>query len=541
MPARAAAGESSRVSRHFKNISLVAAATMVSRVLGLGRDMLVTAVFGIEAIASAFYTAFTLPNLFRRLLGEGALTAAFVPTLNEEIQRGGRGAAFDLLNKVASWLLLASGAVVAAGMAGLWFIGARVVAPVSAGLEPGTWARWLAAADLGVVLFPYLVFVCLAAAFSAVLQTLNRFLEPALSPIWLNLAMIGLLAGGAFGGWAVDQRGAMLWLCTGALLGGFLQMAVPAAALLREGWRPKVDFGRSEPLRQIARLMGPTVFGSAVYLINMAVSRFIGLSLNDSAVAALNLATRLMELPIGVFTVAVSTVVFPLISRHAAAGDWDQLAAAYHKGVRLILAVNIPAAAGLALLAEPIVRVLFQRGAFDGGDTLALGPVLLTYALGLPFLAWTNIVLRAFYAQKDTTTPVRAAVISLLVNIAGSLLLMRPFGTVGLAIAGNLATVAQLVYLQFRLKRRNELLGVSPVLPDLLKIVVAAVLMSVVVASLGRAGAGFAASGRTAESLLLLVVIGAGAVVCGVSLWILRIRGRDDLIAMLRRRGARGN
>ena len=529
------------MSRHFKNISLVAAATMVSRVLGLGRDMLVTAVFGIEAIASAFYTAFTLPNLFRRLLGEGALTAAFVPTLNEEIRRGGRGAAFDLLNKVASWLLLASGAVVAAGMAGLWLVGTRVVAPVSAGLEPGTWTRWLAAADLGVVLFPYLVFVCLAAAFSAVLQTLNRFLEPALSPIWLNLAMIGLLAGGAFGGWAVDQRGAMLWLCTGALLGGFLQMAVPAAALLREGWRPKVDFGRSEPLRQIARLMGPTVFGSAVYLINMAVSRFIGLSLNDSAVAALNLATRLMELPIGVFTVAVSTVVFPLISRHAAAGDWDQLAAAYHKGVRLILAVNVPAAAGLAVLAEPIVRVLFQRGAFDGGDTLALGPVLLTYALGLPFLAWTNIVLRAFYAQKDTKTPVRAAVISLVVNIALSLLLMRPFGTVGLAVAGNLATVAQLIYLQFRLRHRNPLLGVAPVLPDLIKVGVATLLMSAVVALVWRAGAGFVARGKAAEALGLLVTIGVGAAVCGGLLWVMRIQGRDDLVAMLGRRAGRVN
>ena len=529
------------MSRHFKNISLVAAATMVSRVLGLGRDMLVTAVFGIEAIASAFYTAFTLPNLFRRLLGEGALTAAFVPTLNEEIRRGGRGAAFDLLNKVASWLLLASGAVVAAGMAGLWLVGTRVVAPVSAGLEPGTWTRWLAASDLGVVLFPYLVFVCLAAAFSAVLQTLNRFLEPALSPIWLNLAMIGLLAGGAFGGWAVDQRGAMLWLCTGALLGGFLQMAVPAAALLREGWRPKVDFGRSEPLRQIARLMGPTVFGSAVYLINMAVSRFIGLSLNDSAVAALNLATRLMELPIGVFTVAVSTVVFPLISRHAAAGDWDQLAAAYHKGVRLILAVNVPAAAGLAVLAEPIVRVLFQRGAFDGGDTLALGPVLLTYALGLPFLAWTNIVLRAFYAQKDTKTPVRAAVISLVVNIALSLLLMRPFGTVGLAVAGNLATVAQLIYLQFRLRHRNPLLGVAPVLPDLIKVGVATLLMSAVVALVWRAGAGFVARGKAAEALGLLVTIGVGAAVCGGLLWVMRIQGRDDLVAMLRRRAGRVN
>lgn len=540
MPAPPGARESPRVSRHLKNISVVAAATMVSRVLGLGRDMLVTAVFGLEAIASAFYTAFTLPNLFRRLLGEGALTAAFVPTLSEEIRRRGRNGAFALVNQVLSWLLLASASVVTVGMIGLWVFGRIGSRAAIDGVAPETWTRWLAAADLGVVLFPYLVFVSLAAAFSAALQTLGRFLEPALSPIWLNLAMIGLLAGGAYGGWASEPRGAMLWLCAGALIGGFFQMAVPAVALAREGWRPRADFGRGEPLRQILGLMGPTVFGSAVYLINLSVSRFIGLSLNDSAVAALNLSTRLMELPIGVFTVAVSTVVFPLIARYAAAGDWGQLASAYHKGVRLILAVNVPAAAGLAVLAEPIVRVLFQRGAFDGGDTAALGPVLVTYALGLPFLAWTNIVLRAFYAQKDTSTPVRAAVLSLLVNLGGSVLLMGPLGTVGLAVAGNLATIAQLVYLQSKLRRLNDSLGVAPVLPDLAKVIAATVLMTGVVAGLWKVGAAYAGTSRAAEALLLAGVIGAGAAVCVGLLWILRIEGRAELLGMLRRRRAGG-
>lgn len=540
MPASHAPRESSRVSRHLKNISVVAGATLVSRVLGLGRDMLVTAVFGLEAIASAFYTAFTLPNLFRRLLGEGALTAAFVPTLSDEIKARGRAGAFALVNQVASWLLVASGAVVAVGMIGLWAFGRLGAGAPAAGVTPETWTRWLAAADLGVVLFPYLVFVSLAAAFSAALQTLGRFLEPALSPIWLNLAMIGLLAGGAYGGWASDPRGTMLWLCAGALIGGFFQMAVPAAALAREGWRPRMDFGRSEPLRQILRLMGPTVLGSAVYLINLSVSRFIGLSLNDSAVAALNLSTRLMELPIGVFTVAVSTVVFPLIARHAAAGDWAQLAGAYHKGVRLILAVNVPAAAGLAVLAEPIVRILFQRGAFDGGDTAALGPVLVTYALGLPFLAWTNIVLRAFYAQKDTSTPVRAAILSLLVNLGASVVLMKPFGTVGLATASNLATVAQLLFLQAKLRRLNGSLGVAPVLPDLIKVVGASALMVAAVAILWRLGSDVSGRSRVVEAVLLAAVIGTGAGLCGALLWVFRIQGREELLAMLRRRGARG-
>lgn len=523
------------MSKHFKNISVVAVATLVSRFLGLGRDMLVTAVFGVEAIASVFYTAFTLPNLFRRLLGEGALTAAFVPTLNEELKANGRQGALGLVNQVASWLFVVSGGIVALAMALLWAVPRWGGMAMAAGIEPEAWRRWVEAADLGVILFPYLVCVSLAAAFSAALQTLNRFLEPALSPIWLNLAMISLLAGGAYGGWASSPGGTVLWLCGGALLGGFLQMVVPAWALRREGWRPRFDLSVSAPLRQIARLMGPTLFGSAIYLINMAVSRFIGLSLNDSAVAVLNLATRVMEVPIGVFTVAVSTVVFPLIARYAAAGDWNQLALSYRKGVRLILVINVPAAAGLMVLATPIVQVLFQRGAFDAGDTAAMGPVLVMFALGLPFLAFTNIVLRAFYAQKDTATPVRAAAMSFVVNLGLSLALMGPFGTVGLAAASNLATVGQAAYLQWRLAQKRPGFAFHFMWRDLVKVLTAAGVMTLVVAGGWWAWSRVAPAGNWAGAAGLGVMIMTGALVYGALLWIMRIEGREDLAAMLGR------
>ncbi|MEX2045343.1 MAG: lipid II flippase MurJ, partial [Opitutus sp.] len=224
------------MSRSFTHISVVASATMVSRVLGLGRDMLVTAVFGTFAIASSFYTAFTLPNLFRRLLGEGALTAAFVPTLTEELKERRREGAFVLVNEVASWLSVVSGTIVVLSMAAISQADRIAVHAANWGAGPGTLRRWLEAADLAVILFPYLVFVSLAAAFSAALQTLQRFLEPALSPIWLNVAMLVTLGGAAFAGWAGTTEGRMLWLCSGALAGGFLQMTVPAVALVREGW-----------------------------------------------------------------------------------------------------------------------------------------------------------------------------------------------------------------------------------------------------------------------------------------------------------------
>lgn len=520
------------MSKSFKNIGVVAAATMVSRFLGLARDMLVTAVFGTSALASSFYTAFTLPNLFRRLLGEGALTAALVPTLNEELRARQRAGAFALVNSVASWLLVICGGLVVLSMALLWAATRLGPELQGLGLPAGTVRRWLEAADFAVILFPYLICVCLAAVFSAALQTIDRFLEPALSPIWLNVAMITLLAGAAYGGWAESARGAMLWLCAGALLGGALQLVVPAIALGREGWRPRLDFAVGDPLRQIVRLMVPTIFGSAVYLINMAVSRFVGHALNDSAVTVLNLAGRLMELPIGVFAVAISTVIFPLISRFAAAGDLPGVAAAYRKGMRLILVLNVPAAVGLAVLATPIIRLLFQRGAFEPADTALMQPVLIVYACGLPFFSFVNLVLRAFYAQKDTTTPVRAAILSFAVNLALSAALMRPLGTVGLAIAGNVAIVVQAWWLQRALTRKHPDFRFGHLARDLGKVLAASLLMGAVVAAGWWGWTQFQPPRKTADLPGVLVLVATGVAVYGAAIWALRIEGRDDLAAV---------
>ena len=506
---------------------------MVSRFLGLGRDMLVTAVFGTAALASAFYTAFTLPNLFRRLLGEGALTAALVPTLNEELKTGSRAGAFALVNSVASWLFVVTGVVVAVSMAGILFAVRFAGDTAEWGIDAAKAVRWLEAADFAVILFPYLIFVCLAAVFSAALQTLQRFVEPALSPIWLNLAMLTLLGGAAFGGWAGTAQEKMLWLCSGALLGGLLQMVVPAGALMREGWRPRFDLSVSAPLRQITRLMGPTVFGSAIYLINISVSRFIGLSLNDSAVTVLNLATRLMELPIGVFAVAISTVIFPLISKHAAAGDWQNLATSYRKGMRLILVINIPAAVGLMVLATPIIRLLFQRGAFGPGDTLMMQPVLVVFALGLPFFSFVTIVLRAYYAQKDTKTPVHAALFSFAVNLVLSLVLMKPLGTVGLAIASNVAVVVQAVYLQTHLARKRDGLEFRHVAGDLGKIITATVVMGAWVAGGWWGWVRFVPESKLSDALSLAALIATGVAIYGGLVWALKIEGREDLAAVM--------
>lgn len=507
---------------------------MVSRVLGLVRDSATAAVFGASGLMSAFLTGLTLPNLFRRLLAEGGLTAALVPTLNEQLERRQREGAFVFINQVASWLLIVTGAIVAAAM--VLFSQRGLIAWLGelCRVEADTLGRWLSAARFAVLLFPYLLCVALAAAFSATLQSLHRFLEPALSPIWLNLAIIGSLAAAAFLA-AGAPESQILWLTGGWLVGGLLQLGVPAWALMREGWKPRLDFTFSEPLRAMVRLMVPTLFSSSIYLVNMSASRVIGISLNDQAVSVINYAQRLMELPIGVFAVAVSTVVFPLISRYAAAGDRENLAGAYRKGMRLILLINIPAAAGLAALALPIIRVIFQHGRFGAEDTALMMPVLIANAAGLPFLSFASLALRAFYAQKDTTAPVHAALLSFAVNIGLSLALMGPLEEVGLAWASSVAAAAQAIYLQWQLARKHEGLAFRHLIADLIKITIAAGGMALAVGMAWWWWARAMPPTKSADMVGIAVLISLGIAVYAAAAWVLRVEGRQDALKLLGR------
>jgi len=518
------------VSKKLKNIGVVAGLTVVSRVLGLVRDQLSAAVFGTSALNSAFITAFSLPNLFRRLLGEGSLTAAFVPTLQDELHENDRAGAFRLLSQVTSWLALVTGGLVVVGM--VLFSQARLLGRHD--------DKWYLAADLTVILFPYLALVCLAAAFSATLNVLQRFVEPALSPIWLNLAMIVSL-GGAGLNWADTAAGRMNWLCAGVLVGGFLQMAVPAGVLMNAGWRPRLDLTVSPRVREIAMLMAPGLFGTAIYQINIYVSRLLAFSLNDSAASVLFYANRLTELPIGVFAIAVATVVYPMLAKHASQGNMVQMAQDFHKGLRLIMIINVPAAAGIALLGEPMVRLLFQRGAFTSTDTAMMVPLLALFAVGMPFFSVTSLSTRAFYALKDTVTPVKIATVSFVINLGLSLLLMNLMGAAGLVVASTVAVIVQTLMMQRLLTKRLPSMSFHSLWVTLGKVLLGALAMS------GVVGIGWAVlrarlpEEHLTDALALGGLIPAGVAVYGAALWILRIDGREDLVAWwtrLRKRGA---
>jgi putative peptidoglycan lipid II flippase len=521
LPTRAVTRKTARVSKRLhRNVGVVSLLTAVSRVLGLARDSLAAAVLGAGMVNAAFVTAFRLPNLFRRLLGEGALTAAFLPTLQQELHARGRAGAFALLSQVVSWLAVVTGGLVAVAM--LVFSQSRLLA--------GHDEKWHLAADLTVLLFPYLAFVCLAAALNAALNVLERFTEPALSPIWLNLCMIASL-GGAGLHWAETDLGRVRWLCAGVLAGGFLQMAVPALVLMREGWRPRADLSLSPQVREIARLMTPGFFGTAIYQINIFVGSILAYSLADSAAPTLLFyANRLMELPVGVFAIAVSTVVYPLIARHAAEKKFSALADDYRRGVRLILLINVPAAVGLALLSGPITRLLFRHGNFTDANAQAMGLLLPLFAVGLPFFSITSLTVRAFYALKDTTTPVRVAAVDFALNLVLSLVLMRWLGAAGLVLASTGAIVVQTLLLQRALTRHLPELTLAPLARDIGKIAVATLVMGALV-WIGREFIGGISQthSRRADVLIIGAVIPGAVAAYFWLLRLLRFEGAWDL------------
>ena len=433
------------MGRNLFNIFITGGTTLGSRILGLLRDILIFSFFGASALHSAFIVAFMLPNLFRRLLGEGALVSALVPILSGEVEGRGRRAGFHLLNKVLSRVGLL--------LLGLTIVGMALLVGVQ-GL-PELAPRWRQAAHLGVILMPYMPLVCFAAVLGGALNVLGRFAATAFSSVWLNLAMIAALGILAFV--PASSSAQIYYLCSGVLAGGILQVGAAAWALSRQGWRPYFDWRLTERLTEIRALWAPGLVGAVVLQVNVLVSRLLAFGLNDGAVAFLYLANRLMELPLGVFTIAVATVVFPNLARFAAKGDAQEFVESFHRGLWWVMAVTVPAALGLLLLRQPIVAFLFEWGRFDVSDVLLAGPVVGVFALGLPFYSLAILATRGLHALKDTRTTALGAGLSFSVNLGLSLLLMHRWGMEGLAAANVLAAGVQGGWLYVRLKQRIRL------------------------------------------------------------------------------------
>jgi putative peptidoglycan lipid II flippase len=425
---------------------VVGAFTFLSRILGLLRDILIANFFGSGMSADAFFVAFRIPNLLRRLFAEGSFSVAFIPVFTEYLQKKSKEDAFLLARVVLTSLVLVLTAVTILGIV-LSPLIVRIIAPGFG----GSGEKYALTVLLTRIMFPYIFFVSVLALFTGVLNSLKHFAAPAMAPLFLNLSMIVALVF-----LAPSMRAPTVGLAIGVTVGGVIQMAVQVPLLMKRDLSFVPRWMPAHPaLKKIGLLMLPTIFGSAIYQINQLVGTLLASLLREGSVSYLYYADRLVQFPLGVFAIAISTAVLPSLSREAAEKDFDGLRETLSHAIRLTMFITIPAMVGLIVLREPIVRLLFQRGAFDSNTTDMTARALLYYSVGLWAFAGLRVFVSAFYSLQDTKTPVKVAVIAMMLNIAFSLILMRtPLEHGGLALALSLASTLQLCILIYLLHKR---------------------------------------------------------------------------------------
>jgi len=420
-------------------------ATIISRILGMVRDMAVSRLFGAGLATDAFFAAFQIPNMLRRFFAEGALTSAFVPIFSEYYTRKGEDEARELANVCFTVLTIVLALVVLLGIIFSPFIVSLMFPGFQA--KPG---KMELTVFLNRLMFPYIFFVSLVALCMGILNTVRHFFTPAISTVFLNLAMI-LCAIFLRNQFAVPITS----LAVGVLLGGVLQLLLQLPTLYRKGFSIRPKFIPNHPaVKRIALLMGPSVFGVGVYYLNITVGNILASLLPQGSVSYLYYAQRMFEFPQGIFTVSVAQAVLPSMSRQAAAGEIDQLKESLSFGLRLTLFITIPAMAGLLVCAMPIFSLLFMGGQYDYTMAVKSGEALFYYSFGLSFVAMVRVLVPAFYAMKDTRTPVIAAFIAFLLNVVFSLALMGPLLHGGLALATTLSAFSNMLMLLYFLRRK---------------------------------------------------------------------------------------
>jgi putative peptidoglycan lipid II flippase len=425
--------------------AVVGAATLVSRILGFVRDVVVAQGFGAGPVTDAFFVAFRLPNLLRRLLAEGALSSAFIPVFTEYLTTRPRAEVLRMLRAVCGAMLAVLAGVTLVGMVGAPLL-VRVMAPGFFDAA-GTGAL---AVRLTRLMFPYLFFVGLAALAMGILNAHRHFLTPALAPVMLNLAIIGAALG-----LAPRLAEPVIGLAIGVLVGGAGQLGLQLPPLARHGVlvAPSVD-PRHPAVDRIVRLMTPVAVGQSATQLNLLVDTIIASFLVGGSVSYLYYADRLVEFPLGVFGIAIATAVLPTLSEQAARQDLAAFRKTFWFALRLAAFITMPASVGLLLLRAPMVRVLYQRGEFGPVETAGTAWALGFYALGLVGFAAVKIGAQGFYALGDTRTPVRVAMGAMALNSVLAVLLARPLAHGGLALATSCSGVANALTLAWLLRRR---------------------------------------------------------------------------------------
>ena len=509
----------------------LSAATMTSRVLGLARDQLFAALVGANRWSDAFVVAFRIPNLLRDLFAEGALSSAFVPTFAEAQAKEGRDAAHRLANALVGLVLLVVGAVVLAGVAAAPVL-VRVLAP-GFGAEEAAFATFLTR-----IMMPFLLLVSLSAVAMGMLNAQSHFAAPALAPALFN---VGAIAVGAWL-WATGKgpRAATVGWSLGTLIGGAMQLAAQLPSLWALGYRVRPRLGArafSEPgIRRIGRLMGAAVIGLSATQINILVNTVFA-SHEVGANTWLLMAFRLMQLPLGVFGVAIATVAGAGVAQRAAARDLDGVRETLGSAMRLVAFLNVPAAVGLAVLAGPIIALVYEHGRFSAADTTATAQALVFYAVGLYGYSAVKVFAPAFYALDEARTPVIGSVVGMVSNVALVLALYPVLGFRGVALGTSIAATANFAVLAVAWKRRHGGLGQAGIYRQLVRCALASAAMAAAVAAAARLVAPWLpAAGLRRQAAAAFVPMGVGIAVYFAAARAVGVHELREVVEALRRR-----
>lgn len=493
--------------RVTKAAGIVGAATFLSRILGFVRDMVMAKVFGAGMVADAFFVGFRIPNLLRELFAEGSMSAAFIPVFTEYTNTRSKEETWRMASAAFTILFLVLVLVTAAGI---------LIAPwIVRGIAPGFYEipeKFALTSELTRIMFPYLIFIGLAALMMGILNTLRSFAAPALSPVMLNIAMI---TAALFVAPFMEQP--IVALAIGVVVGGMLQFAVQLPSLWRAGGHLSWRFEPGHPgVKQVGLLMLPSLFGLSVTQLNIFISTILASFLPEGSVTYLFYGMRLIHFPLGMFGIALATAILPSLSTYASEHNEARLRETLSFGLRLIFFLTIPAMAGLIVLREPITSFLFQRGAFLYKDTVGTATAILYYAVGLWAFAGIRIVAAAFYSLKDTKTPVKMASVALLVNVVLSLALMSPMGHGGLALATAGAAIVNFMGLVWLLRKRMGRIDGRRVVSSILKVSAASSVMAVSAWYIAQYGS-WQVSGHSGEKgfILACAILVSGLVYLG--------------------------
>jgi putative peptidoglycan lipid II flippase len=455
IPAAVAAPDERTEKLNTKAAGIIGLAVMCSRLLGLARELIFAALFGGGAVMDAFTAAFRIPNLLRDLFAEGALSTAFVTTFSKTIARGGDDAAWRLANKAATMTAVVLGLLCIAGMV----FSVQLVHLLAPGFDAGKAAL---TAQLTRIMFPFILLVSLAALVMGMLNSKSVFGMPAMASSFFNL---GSIVGGVILGFWIDPHfgpRALVGLAIATVLGGALQLAVQLPSLARLGYRFHPDFRwRDAGVRAILLLMGPSVIAASTTQFNVLINSMFASTLGDGPIFWLSIAFRLMQLPLGLFGVALGTVTLPLLSRLVVAGQMTAFRTELARAMRLALLLTIPSTVGLMILAEPIISVLYQHGKFTAYQTAQAAGALRFYAIGLAGYAALKVLVNAFYALDRRKTPMFVSFLAVALNLLFNWIFTFRLGWGHRGLAFSTGCIASVNFLLLYALMRRHLKGLE--------------------------------------------------------------------------------